>query len=57
MKFHFYKIEIEGRYIYRLLNNTGNIKLRNIVMEEEVVNQVFDEYKKMIEADGNKDAK
>lgn len=35
MKFHFCKFEIESRYIYRLLNNTGKIKLRNIIVGEE----------------------
>lgn len=35
MKFHFCKIEIESKYIYRLLNNTGKIKLRKIIVGEK----------------------
>lgn len=42
MKFHFYKVEIESRYIYRLLNNTGNIKLRNIKVGEETAEFMVD---------------
>ena len=43
--------------VFELVDDAENGDTLNIVMEEEVVNQVFDEYKKMIEADGNKDAK
>lgn len=43
--------------VFELVDDAENGDTLNIVMEEEVVNQVFDEYKKMIEADSGKDAK
>ena len=36
INFHYLVIEINENYIYRLLNNSGNIKLRNIVSKDNV---------------------
>lgn len=43
--------------VFEIVDDAENGDTLNVVMEEEIVNQVFDEYKKMIEADGDKDAK
>ena len=42
MRFHFCKIEIESKYIYRLLNNTKDIKLRNIIVGEDKTEFIVD---------------
>lgn len=42
MKLHFYRVEIESGYIYRLLNHSGNINLRNIRIQEETTNFIVD---------------
>ncbi len=35
MKFHFSDVEIESRYIYRLMNNLNAISIRNLIIENE----------------------
>lgn len=35
MRLHFYRVEIESRYIYRVLNSSGDINLRKIQIDEE----------------------
>lgn len=42
MKFRFCRIEIESKYIYRLLNSTGNIELRNIRRKDDVTSFIID---------------
>ncbi len=44
-------VEDDEAVVFELVDDEENGDTLNIVMEEEVVNQVFDEYKKMIEAD------
>lgn len=36
MKYHFYKIEIEVKYLYRMLNNIGNLSLTNLIINDEI---------------------
>lgn len=36
MKLHFCKVEIESKYIYRVLNNSGNIDLREIYIKGDI---------------------
>lgn len=36
MKLHFCRVEIRSKYIYRLLNNSGDIELRNIRTKDDV---------------------
>ena len=54
MVFHSYDIEINENYIYRLLNNTKQIKIRNIKSENNVT--VFtidsDDYEELIKIAG-----
>ena len=54
MVFHSYDIEINENYIYRLLNNTIQIKIRNIKSENNVT--VFtidsDDYEELIKIAG-----
>lgn len=44
-------VEDDEAVVFELVDDEENGDTLNIVMEEEVINQVFDEYKKMIEAD------
>lgn len=42
MKLRFCRIEIESKYIYRLLNNTGRIELRNIRTKDDITSFIID---------------
>ena len=50
-------VEEDEAVVFELVDDAENGDVLNVVMEEEVANQVFEEYKKMIEAeDEGKDA-
>lgn len=36
MKYHFYKIQVDSKYFYRILNNVGNISLTNLNLQDEI---------------------
>lgn len=42
MKFHFSKVEIDEKYLYRLLNNSGEIRIRNIVLHDGKCSFIID---------------
>lgn len=42
MKFHFSKVEIDEKYLYRLLNNSGEIRIRNIVLYDGKCSFIID---------------
>ena len=42
MKLHFCRVEIDSKYIYRLLNNSGEISLRKIRTENNVTSFIID---------------
>lgn len=42
MKLHFCRVEIDSKYIYRLLNNSGEICLRNIRTENDITSFIID---------------
>ena len=42
MKFHFYEIETDKKYLYRILNNISNISLENIKYKKHNIVFVVD---------------